>query len=290
MIQPDPHEVEPRLDQPEPLTRVEQLARVLARSDADLSATETRQLELDVHASLTTVLDEYDLLAHEAQADRWATLLDIAPFTGDVADDVFTSGDYEHLEGALARHEAAGHDVTATLTALAPSITPGEDRADPGAQLVGQIDHATTKSRHGRGPRPRRVAGLIPTPAEPIPDDMQTALAERSKLIETAVRHELRHALDTGEGWIKRLGPIPRARRARTTWVAYAMTIALYRHRCEITGRTPLGDPQDITKAEQAAEYRTASAALRRAQSIGEPFTKAAPRRDAQRTDRARRL
>lgn len=289
VIQPDPHEVEAHLDQPEPLTRVEQLARVLARSDADLSATETRQLEVDRHASLTTLLDEYDLLAHEAQTDRWAALLDVAPFTGDVADDVFTSGYYEHLEGALARHEAAGHDVTTILTALAPSITAGEDEADPAAQLAKQIDDITATRRQGRGARPRRVAGLIATPAEPIPGDMQTALTERQQLIETAARRALRHALDAGEAWTKRLGPIPGARRARTTWIAHATTIALYRHRYEITGWAPLGNPKDITKAEQASEYRTASAALRRAQSIGEPFADT-PRRDALRTDRTRRM
>ncbi|WP_245527126.1 ATP-dependent DNA helicase, partial [Brevibacterium mcbrellneri] len=113
IIQPDPHEVEPHLDPPEELTRVEQLARVLARSDADLSATETRQVEADKHASIATLLDEYDLLAREAQTERWEALLDIAPFaTGEIADEVFTSPYYEYLEAALARHEATGHDVT----------------------------------------------------------------------------------------------------------------------------------------------------------------------------------
>lgn len=289
VVQPDPHEVEPHLDQPEPLTRVEQLARVLARSDADLSATETRQLEVDRHASLTTLLNEYDLLAHEAQTDRWAALLDVAPFHGDVADDVFTSPSYEHLEGALARHEAAGHDVTAILTAFAPTITPGEDEADPAAQLAKQIDHATTSRRQGRGARLHRVAGLIPMPAEPIPDDMQAALTERQQLIETAARRELHQALDAGEAWTKRLGPIPAPRRDRAAWVAHAATVALYRHRYDISGRAPLGNAKDITKAHQAAEYRAASAAMRRAQSIGEPFADT-PRRDVQRTDRARRL
>ncbi|MGO2194580.1 MAG: ATP-dependent DNA helicase [Brachybacterium sp.] len=289
VIQPDPHEVEPHLDQPEQKTVTEQLARVLARSDADLSATETRQLEVDRHASLTTLLDEYDLLAREAQAERWATLLDVAPFTGDVADDVFTSPYYEHLEGALARHEAAGHDVTSILTALAPGIVPGEDQADPAAQLAKQIDHATISRSQGRGPRPRRVAGLIPVPAEPVPGDMQAALAERQQLIETAARRGLRHALDAGEDWTKRLGPIPRARIVRVTWIAHATTIALYRHCYDITGRAPLGNPKDITKAQQTADYRTASAALRRAQSIGEPFADT-PRMDAPRADRARRL
>ncbi|MFD0997438.1 ATP-binding domain-containing protein [Pseudoclavibacter chungangensis] len=169
VIQPDPHEVEPHLDQPDEMTRIEQLARVLARSDADLAATETLKLEVDRHASLPVLLAEYDLLAHEAQTDRWAALLDVAPFSENVADDVFTSPYYEHLEGALARHEAAGHDVTTTLAALAPMIAPGEDQADPAAVLAKRVDHATTSLAGGRT-RPRRVGGLIPTPAEPIPD------------------------------------------------------------------------------------------------------------------------
>ena len=290
VIQPDPYEVEPHLDQPEPLTRVEQLARVLARSDADLSATETLQLEVDRHASLSTLLDEYDLLAREAQTQRWAILLDIAPFTGNVADDVFTSPYYEHLEGALARHEAAGHDVTAILTTLAPTITPGEDQADPAAQLAKRIDHATTNLAQGRGPRPRRVAGLIPTPAEPIPDDMQAALTERRQLIEAAVRRALHHALDASQDWTKQLGRVPTARRARGVWLDHATTVALYRHRYEVTGPAPLGNPKNITNAQQAAEYRTAYAALRRALSVGEPFDDTGPRREAQRVEQGRRL
>jgi conjugative relaxase-like TrwC/TraI family protein len=289
VIQPDPHEVEPHLDQPDEMTRIEQLARVLARSDADLAATETLKLEVDRHASLPVLLAEYDLLAHEAQTDRWAALLDVAPFSENVADDVFTSPYYEHLEGALARHEAAGHDVTTTLAALAPMIAPGEDQADPAAVLAKRVDHATTSLAGGRT-RPRRVGGLIPTPAEPIPDDMQAALTERQRLIEAAARRALHHALDAGEGWTKRIGRAPAAGRARAAWLAHATTVALYRHRYGVHGSAPLGNPKDITKAQQAAEYRAASAALRRAQSVGEPFAGNAPRRDAQRVEPARRL
>lgn len=66
---PDPHEVEPHLDQPKPLTLIDRLAQVLKRSDADLSATETMKLEVDRHASLSTLMDEYDVLAREAQVE-----------------------------------------------------------------------------------------------------------------------------------------------------------------------------------------------------------------------------
>lgn len=140
MIVPDPHEIEPHLAQPEPLNLIDRLAKVLVRSDADLSATETLTLEVDRHASLSTLLAEYEVLAREAQIDRWAALLDVAPFTENVADDVFTSPHYERLEAALARHEAAGHLTAVALTALAPKLTPGEDRSDPAAQLADMLD------------------------------------------------------------------------------------------------------------------------------------------------------
>lgn len=289
VIVPDPHEIEPHLDQPEPLTLRDRLAKVLARSDAELSATETLKLVVDRHASLSTLLAEYDVLAREAQTDRWATLLDVAPFPENVADEVFTSPYYEHLESALARQEAAGHDVTTTLTALAPMIAPGEEQADPAAVLAKRVDHATTSLAGGRG-RPCRVGGLIPTSAEPIPDDMQTALTERQRLIEAAARRALQQALNAGEGWTKRIGRAPAAGRARAAWLAHATTIALYRNRYGVDGSAPLGNPKDITKAQQAAEYRAASVALRRAQSVGEPFADNAPRRDAQRVDPAPRL
>lgn len=289
VIVPDPHEIEPHLDQPEPLTLIDRLAKVLARSDADLSATETLTLEVDRHASLSTLLAEYDVLAREAQIDRWAALLDVAPFSENVADDVFTSPYYEHLEGALARHEAAGHVAAAALTALAPRLTPGEDQADPAAQLVSMLDQATQLLRPGKRTR-ARVAGLIPTPAEPIADDMQTALSERQTLIETAARQLARDAQEARATWIVRLGKPPTQPRWQEQWMAHAATIALYRHRYVITGPTPLGDPKGIKSAEHAAEYRVVQAALRSARAISASADGAPLRRDTRRVDQTRRL
>ncbi|WP_294178876.1 MobF family relaxase [uncultured Schumannella sp.] len=261
VIVPDPHEVEPHLDQPELLTLTDRLAKVLARTDADLSVTETLTLEVDRHASLSTLLDEYDVLAREAQTDRWATLLDGAPFPENVADDVFTSPYYEHLESALARHEAAGHLAAVALTALAPRITPGEDQADPAAQLADMLDQATQKLRPGKRTRVR-VAGLIPTPAEPIAYDMQTALTERQRLIEAAAGRLVDEAQSVGASWASRLGKPPTQPRARTQWQAHAVTIALYRYRYEVTGSSPLGEAQSVRTPEQAAEHRTARSAF----------------------------
>ncbi|WP_232818136.1 MULTISPECIES: MobF family relaxase [Kocuria] len=268
VVVPDAHEIEAHLDQAEPLTVTDRLAKVLARSDADLSATETLTLEVDRHASLSTLLAEYDVLAREAQTDRWATLLDGAPFPENVADDVFTSPYYERLEAALARYEAAGHVAAVALNALAPKLTPGEDQADPAAQLAAMLDQATTQLPRGWG-RSRSVAGLIATPAEPTNEDMQTALTDRQILIETAARNLVREAQEAGAAWLARLGKPPAQPRQREQWLAHAATVALDRYRYDITDPTPLGAPKSIKIAEQTAAYRAAYARVERARQLG---------------------
>ncbi|MFT4052447.1 MAG: conjugal transfer protein, partial [Microbacterium sp.] len=263
--------------------------KVLARSDADLSATETLTLEVDRHASLSTLLAEYDVLAREAQIDRWAALLDVAPFPENVADDVFTSPYYERLESALARHEAAGHVAAVALTALAPRLTPGEEQADPAAQLAFMLDQATQQLRPGKRVRVR-VAGLIPTPAAPIADDMQTALTERQTLIEAAARKLLHGAQDAGAAWVARLGqPGPRPE-ARERWEAHAATVALYRYRHEITGPSPLGDAKDVATADQAAEYRAAQVALARTRGSAQQHAPRPERQQQREVGRVPRL
>lgn len=284
VIVPDPHEVEPHLDQPKPLTLIDRLAEVLARTDADLSATETLKFEVDHHASLSTLLNEHDVLAREAQVDRWATLLDVAPFPADVADDVFTSPYYERLEAALARHEAVGHLAAVALNMLAARLPPGDEQTDPAAQLATMLDQATSRRAPRKNRRPR-VAGLIATPAEPIPDDMQAALDERQALIEARATQLVRDAQDGDAAWISRLGKPPTEARARGRWQTEAATIALYRHRYEISGPSPLGDAKGIHTPEQAAEHRAARAALNRLRRLTKPVD-ASQRRSALGADR----
>ncbi|WP_345188800.1 MobF family relaxase [Microbacterium panaciterrae] len=279
VIMPDPHEVEPHLDQPKPLSLIDRLANVLARSDADLSATETLTLEVDRHASLSTLLAEYDVLAREAHVDRWAALLDVAPFPENMADDVFTSPYYERLEAALARHEAAGHPAAVALNALSPRLTSGDEQADPAAQLAAMLDDATSRLRPGRNHR-MRVAGLIATPLKPIADDMQTALEERQSLIETAALQLVEEAQDAGAAWVARLG-VPRMD-VRAQWQALAATIALYRNRYDISSPEPLDDATSIRTVEQSAEHRVAQSALAQLRRLSEPSGEAQSRRRAQ--------
>lgn len=153
-------------------------------------------------------------------------------------------------EAALARHEAAGHTAAVALAALAPRLTSrGDGQNDPAAQLANMLDKATGQLAPGKNRR-RRVAGLIATPAEPVTDDMRAALTERRALIEAAARRLVREAQDAGAAWVSRLGTPGADVMAKQQCQAYAATIALYRHRYEISGPSPLGDAKAIRTPE----------------------------------------
>ncbi|WP_206516754.1 hypothetical protein [Brachybacterium saurashtrense] len=118
---------------------------------------------------------------------------------------------------------------------------------------------------------------------------MRPALTERQTLIETAARRLLHDAQEARAAWVARLGqPSPRPE-ARERWEAHAATVALYRYRYDIIGTSPLGDKKTSVTAEQGAEHRAATAALRRAQAIGQRID-AGPYRRAPRIDHGHRL
>ena len=66
--------------------------------------------------------------------------------------------------------------------------------------------------------------------------------------------------------------------------------MALYRSRYGIASAAPLGNPKDITKAQQASEYRAAYAALRRAQFLSDPATHPTPHRQPPQAGASRSL
>ena len=142
VIVPDPHEIEAHLDQPEPLTVTDRLAKVLTRTDADLSATETLKLEVDRYASLSTLLAEYDMLAREAQTDRWAAPLDVAPFPRE-------------------RGRRRVHQPLLRTTRSSPRTSRG--RRAPRSSRP-QCPRAETHARR-RSSRPRRAAGRHARPS-----------------------------------------------------------------------------------------------------------------------------
>ncbi|EFG47694.1 hypothetical protein HMPREF0183_1027, partial [Brevibacterium mcbrellneri ATCC 49030] len=102
------------------------------------------------------------------------------------------------------------------------------DDTDPAAELAAWLDRVTLNQAVRRSGNRRRVAGLIPTPAEPVSEDMRAALAERQELVESAAGGLLHYAISEGESWIKRLGAPGDDARSRTVWIGHATTVALY--------------------------------------------------------------
>lgn len=200
---------------------------------------------------------------------------------------MFTSPYYERLEAALARHEAAGHVATVALAQLAPRLAPGDEQTDPAAQLATMLDQATSQLPPGRNRRPR-VGGLIAMPAAPIAGEMQTALADRQALIETAARRLVQEAQDAGAACISRLGTPSPEPKVRAQWLAETATVALYRYRYEITGPSPLRDAKSIHTPEQAAECRAAQVALTRLRRLTKPAIPAQQTRGTARVDQGR--
>ena len=259
-------------DLTEPATVTERLTGVLARVGVDHSAAETMRLAIDEHASLTRLLAEYATIAEYAQAERWAAVIEGALLNAVVVDDVFTSAYYPALEHTLRRAESHGYEPAKSLAHAARALhafqpVEGRDTADPAVLLTRWIDRSTANPRRGtNSTSPRRVAGLLPRPIGVMGADMRAALAQRQQLIE---QHSLQLTLtdlEAGAAWTKRLGTP--SRDEQKSWLRLATTIRLYRERYEVTGPTPLGNPDQVNGLEQAYEYRAARAAYDRAKLI----------------------
>jgi hypothetical protein len=261
-------------DLAEPTTATERLARVLARSDAEHSATETMQLAVKEHTSLGTLLREYETIAAYAQEARWAALIDDAPLNEAVRDDVFGSAYYPALQATLRRAESHGYEPERMLAAAASALdryneAEGNEPADPGLLLTRWIEKAAAQPQRGTNrPGPARVAGLLPRPVGPIGEDMRAALTERQQLIERAVQQLTTVDLEAREAWTKRLGTPGNSPRQKAEWFRAAATIRFYRERHGITGPSPLGNRDEVNGLEQAYEYRAARAAYTRARYL----------------------
>ena len=261
-------------DLAEPRTANERLTSVLARSDAETSATETLRLAVDEHASLSRLLSEYETIAGHAQDARWAELVENAPLAGTVTDEVFDSPYYPALEATLRRAESHGYEPDRILADAARALDRHQAReesapVDPGLYITRWIDHTTAEPWRGTNrPGPRRVAGLLPRPIGAMSDDMAAALTERQRLIEHAAQQLTLTDMENRAAWLARLGAPPRDSRAQVEWFHAATTIRLYRERHDITGPAPLGNPDQVKGLTHAYEYRAAHAAHTRIQHL----------------------
>ncbi len=265
LYRPDDHVTAHPGDNPDATAR-SVLYGVLQHSGAELSAHETITAERDRWGSIAQLAAEYEIIAVAAQHDRWTTLIKSSGLTTDQVQEVIDSDAFGALTAELRRAEANHHDVDTLLPRLIKACG-FADAGDIASVIHHRLANATTRPAGSGRTRqaPRLIAGLIPEATGPMTPDMQQALTERHRLIETRAEAVLDTALHTHEPWTTALGPIPADGRERQQWRRRAVVVAAYRDRYQITDPAPLGaQPEGTVQKIDRARAETALRTLTR--------------------------
>ncbi|GAA4699791.1 hypothetical protein GCM10023349_15260 [Nocardioides conyzicola] len=235
--QPDDSHTTPESDD---VTARTVLHGVLQHTGAAFSAHQTLESESELHGGIDRLAAELEIIAADAQHDRFIDLLRRSGLTTEQHASVMGSTAFGPLAAALRRAEAYRHD----LENLVPQIVAQhglDDADDIAAVLRHRIDQAAGSSPHGCRLRPRLIAGLIPAPLGQMSDEDRTAIDERIELIETRASALADEAVTTRSAWVRRLGEQPSDPNDREDWTNAVATIAAYRDRYQVTGDKALG-------------------------------------------------
>lgn len=239
---------------------------VLQHSGAELSANQMIQVEQEHWSSIAQIAAEYESLAAAAQRDRWVALVENCGLTSEQVDLALASDSFGPLTAELRRGEAEHHAVERVLPKLV-ARRPLDDAEDIGAVLISRLRKAAQPRQGKRRVEARLVAGLIPVADGPMSDEMARALVERQRLMELRAVALAENAVDANEPWLKRLGAPPSKGSVRRRWLHEARTVAAYRDRYQVDGRSALGEPR--TEAQRRDATR-ATQAIRRARALAE--------------------
>jgi hypothetical protein len=240
------------------------LAAVLANPGAETSAYETIRRNQRDAETWATVAAEYHTLANTAQQPRWDALLADAGLTSRQLQAVTDSDAHGALQHALRTAEAHHLDIATVLPHLV-AARPLETADDPAAVLTHRIERFTQQQApHPARHRPDLIAGLIPRALHVDDPDMQQALSERDRALQSRAHHLAHHALTTPQPWVRALGPPPSEATGRRRWTESLITIVAYRDHWHVTDPDhPIGHPSTTsTNPDQHREHRTATNAL----------------------------
>ena len=244
---------------------------VLHHSGAELSAHQMIVEEQERWSSIAQIAAEYETIAAVAQRDRWIDTIENSGLTPAQAEQVLASDSFGPLTAELRRAEANHHDVDRLLPAVVKRRSL-DDADDIGAVLISRL-HKAAQPKHGKRRRePKLIAGLIPVADGAMSEGMAAALTERADLMEQRATALADHAVTSGEPWLKRLGETPTIEPTRQLWLHEVRTVAAYRDRYQVDGRTTLGEPRTVAQKLDAAR---AEQAIRRARAISEQTARA---------------
>jgi len=249
----------------EPAPARQVLTKVLGHVGADRSATESWRAEWDRAESIPVLHDEYLTLAAEAQRDRWDALLASSGLTDDELAVVRSSDALGPLFASFREAEARGLDPAVEFSAIVAggSLSGAHD---PAAVLHARMVAHTRAQGSKRQAATNLVAGLIPRAVGVTNLDMERALVERDRAIESRARATLAEALERRAAWVRRLGRPPADPALRAEWEQAVTTVAAYRELWNLTGKpTVVGTERNVSSVEQLGHYKRASAAVLRA-------------------------
>jgi hypothetical protein len=240
---------------------------VLQHEGAEKSAHEAIEAEQEKWSSIAQLAAEYETTAQAAQHQRFATAVANSGLTDEQVRAVVGGESFGSLIAQLRRTEAEGHPPEQLLSR---AVRAGglDDAKDPAAVLAARLAKLTAARGGGTRPRrrPRYVAGLIPEASGAMPPNMRRALTELRDLIEQRAAFLARQAVQEGQPWMRRLGPLSTDRARQAVWEQQVRTIAAYRDRHGITGSDPLGPTP--SGQGQRLDHQRADAAARRAQAV----------------------
>jgi len=237
---------------------------VLQHSGAELSAHQMIEAEQERWTSMAQLAAEYETIAAVAQRDRWIDLLTTCGLTHEQVDLVVASDSIGPLTAELRRTDANQQDIGRFFAEVVAS-RPLDDAEDIGAVLVCRL-RKTSRPRLGN--RRAVIVGLIPLADGPMRAEMKSALTQRQALIESRATALAESAAERNEPWLRRLGTPPTTNAARRAWLREATTVAAYRDRYQVSGRSTLGaEPRSDAQKLDAVRTRRA---IRRARAIAE--------------------
>ncbi|WP_231252710.1 AAA family ATPase, partial [Nocardioides furvisabuli] len=237
---------------------------VLKHSGADLSAHQMIVEEQERWSSIAQLAAEYETIAAVAQRDRWVGVVGNCGLTDEQVDRVLGSDSFSPLTAELRRAEANGHDVNRLLPALVAQRSL-EDAEDVGAVLISRLRKKALPERDRRAAHHGYIAGLIPAARGPMSSEMMIALTERHTLMESRAAALALNAVEVDASWLKRLGTPPRSDADRRRWLNEVRTVAAYRDRYQVDGRSALGE---VRHTVQNFDVDRARQAIRRARAI----------------------
>jgi hypothetical protein len=144
--------------------------------------------------------------------------------------------------------------------------------------LHGRVDRWVTTAGSRRSAADNLIAGLVPRALGITDADMVRALDERDQAMERRARTLAEQAVESGAGWISKLGAPPVEAGVRERWLAAVSTVAAYRERWGVgVDNRPLGSEKSVTTVEQLGHRKRAETAIARALILARPAEDAGP-------------